>query len=115
MEVEKKKVSVSLSACPLNGSETLVMATVNTPEGSAPSACDVVCVVDVSGSMSTEAKTQNSKGDVEGHGLSILDIVKHAVKTIVNILDSRDRLSLVVFSTEARTIFNLISMDAAVD
>lgn len=38
---------------------------------------DVCCVVDISGSMATTATISTSSG-VEGAGLIILDIVKHA-------------------------------------
>jgi Mg-chelatase subunit ChlD len=69
---------------------------------------DIVLVVDVSGSMGNEATTKG----VESSGLCLLDIVKHAVKTIISVLDDRDRLSLVSFSNAANKIFDLMTMDA---
>ncbi|KAL6047667.1 VWFA domain-containing protein, partial [Balamuthia mandrillaris] len=71
---------------------------------------DICCVVDVSGSMGTEATMKKADGGVERHGLSLLDVVKHAVKTIVSALQPNDRLGLVVYSTEARTISGLTAM-----
>ena len=42
--------------------------------------------------------------------MNILDIVKHAVKTIIHCLDKNDRLALIVYSTDARTVFSLKNM-----
>lgn len=74
-------------------------------------ACDIVCVVDVSGSMGTEATMKNEKGNTECYGLTILDIVKHAVKTIIHNLEYYDRIALVAFSDKAEIVFGLTSMD----
>jgi hypothetical protein len=49
---------------------------------------DVVCVVDLSGSMDAAATLTSNSGhghDREGNGLTVLDIVKHAVKTIITV------------------------------
>jgi hypothetical protein len=43
--------------------------------------------------------------------LSVLDIVKHAVKTIAHVLGPQDRLSLVSYSTSARTVTPLTPMN----
>ena len=50
---------------------------------SAPIPSDIVVVVDTSGSMQSDATVQNDKGKKESNGLTVLDIVKHAAKTIV--------------------------------
>jgi len=73
---------------------------------------DLCCVIDISGSMSSEAAvpTENA-GKVERHGLTYLDIVKHSIRTIVATLNSADRLSLVTFSCHARRETGLIKMD----
>jgi hypothetical protein len=88
------------------------MFTLQPPSGTQPTPTDICCVIDVSGSMGTEAKLQNAEGKSEAHGLSILDIVIHAVRTIIHILSDRDRLAIVVYSTTARTILNLTTMDS---
>ena len=67
---------------------------------------DIVVVVDVSGSMGMNATTTG----VESTNLTILDIVKHAVKTIIATLNEKDRLSVVSFSDSAHTIFQLTYM-----
>merc|ERR1719456_1569331 len=61
--------------------------------------------------MSTEAMVQTEGGASTGHGLSVLDIVKHALKTIIRNLESTDRLALVAYSNDAKTIFGATMMD----
>ena len=91
--------------------EVMVMATVVPPVGVVRTPSDVCCVVDVSGSMGAEATMQNAAGGLEAHGLSLLDVVKHAVTTVISVLEPTDRLSVVAYSSEARVVFDLISMD----
>jgi hypothetical protein len=67
----------------------------------------ICCVVDTSGSMSTDASVQG----VESTGLSMLDIVKHALRTIITTLGSRDRLALVSFSSQGKIQFELMNMN----
>jgi Mg-chelatase subunit ChlD len=62
---------------------------------------DICCVIDISGSMNAEATLKSTDGDVEAYGLSILDVVKHAMKTIIEVLGPDDRLSIVTFSDAA--------------
>jgi hypothetical protein len=57
---------------------------------------NVCCVVDVSGSMGANASL-----DEGTFGISVLDVVKHAIKTIVGMLGPDDRFSLVSFSDMA--------------
>ena len=47
---------------------------------------------------------------MESNGLSVLDIVKHAVRTTVEVLGDRDRLALVKYSDNAETVFSLQNM-----
>lgn len=46
----------------------------------------------------------------EHNGLSVLDLVKHAARTIASTLNSSDRLGIVTFSTEAKVLQPLMSM-----
>lgn len=43
-------------------------------------------------------------------GFSILDLVKHAVKTIINTLTENDRLSIVTFNTHSKVELTLTNM-----
>lgn len=70
---------------------------------------DICCVVDVSGSMGTEA----SIAGAESGGLCMLDIVMHAVLTIINTLGNEDRMSLVSYSNSGKVVFELINMTTA--
>lgn len=78
------------------------------PAGTRRTPSDICCVVDVSGSMGAEAVLGE-----EGHGLSVLDIVKHSLKTIIRTLEATDRLALVTYSNEAQTVFGTTYMDSA--
>jgi len=89
--------------------QALAMVSVTTADLNIRGPIDVCCVVDISGSMNNEAEANG----LESNGLSILDIVKHAVKTIINSLTNNDRLSLVSFSNSAKVVFPLIQMTEA--
>ncbi|CAF4946037.1 unnamed protein product, partial [Rotaria magnacalcarata] len=73
--------------------------------------CDICCVVDTSGSMATEVEIQGTSNDKERYGLSQLDLVKHALKTIIHSLTQNDRLSIVSFANSASTLFKLREMN----
>jgi uncharacterized protein YegL len=90
-----------------------ILITVTPPAGTACTPTDVICVVDVSGSMQTEATMKNAQGETEKHGLSLLDITKHAVKTVIETLGSNDRLGIVAYSSTARIVMQLRRMDAS--
>lgn len=60
---------------------------------------DIICVLDSSGSMSSDATVKNSEGIKESQGYSLLDILKHAVKTIIENLGEKDRFGLVHFNS----------------
>jgi len=108
-------VDFSIAACDVEGSpnEKLVLLESTQPEGSTRTPSDVVCVVDISGSMGGEATLATATGAKESHGLSLLDIVKHAVRTVAHSLTQDDRLAVVVYATAARVLFPLKTMDAA--
>ncbi|KAG9010628.1 hypothetical protein FRB93_003896 [Tulasnella sp. JGI-2019a] len=71
---------------------------------------DFVLTIDVSGSMADPA---NIPGDTEQSGLSILDIVKHAAKTIITSMQDTDRVGIVTFTTGAETVLGLTQTDDA--
>ena len=88
--------------------EMLVMVSTYAPSIKERVPSDIVLVVDVSGSMGNDATTQG----VEYSGLCLLDIVKHAVKTVIATLNDKDRLALVSYSNSAAVVFDLMTMDA---
>jgi von Willebrand factor type A domain len=63
---------------------------------------DLCLVIDVSGSMGTDAPAASEDGrSKESMGLSVLDVVKHACRTILSTMQDDDRLSIVTFSDTA--------------
>jgi Mg-chelatase subunit ChlD len=84
------------------------------PTGPAARAPVSVCaVVDVSGSMGDPARVKDGKGVEIDDGLSLLDVVKHALRTIAHSLGPNDRMSVVAYSTIARVVVELVTMDEA--
>ncbi|KAJ9643331.1 hypothetical protein H2204_002227 [Knufia peltigerae] len=74
--------------------------------------CDIVLVIDVSGSMNEAAPQPDVKDPFESEaaGLSILDLTKHAARTVLQTLTENDRLAIVTFSHSATIVQNLIPM-----
>jgi von Willebrand factor type A domain len=66
--------------------------------------CDIVLVIDVSKSMRALAPAPpREKGqEAEQTGLTVLDLAKHAANTIIETLNSRDRLAIVKFSEKCK-------------
>lgn len=68
----------------------------------------IVCVLDISYSMDDRATMH---GDEEGAaGLSLLDIVKHATRTVIDTLEPHDRLGVVVYSCSASVLYPIQDM-----
>lgn len=68
-------------------------------------------VIDVSGSMADEANLKSDEGKVETYGFTILDLVKHSIRTIIGSLTENDQLALVKFDSDAQTVLNLTKMN----
>eukprot|EP00930_Biecheleria_cincta_P067791 TRINITY_DN5467_c0_g1_i1.p1 TRINITY_DN5467_c0_g1~~TRINITY_DN5467_c0_g1_i1.p1 ORF type:complete len:488 (+),score=101.85 TRINITY_DN5467_c0_g1_i1:81-1544(+) len=86
-----------------------VVLSIETPPGGKRVPVDIVCVLDISGSMGTEASITGQ----ESNGLSLLDVAKHGVKTVLNTLGPEDRLSVVLFDHQSQVLFELTAMDDA--
>ncbi|KAI1039517.1 hypothetical protein LB505_002651 [Fusarium chuoi] len=71
--------------------------------------CDIVLVIDVSGSMVSAAPVPG-EGD-ESNGLSVLDLTKHAALTIIESMNENDRLGIVTFASKAKVLQPLIPMN----
>jgi hypothetical protein len=82
------------------------------PTGPAARAPVNVCaVVDVSGSMGELARVKDRTGTEVNDGLTLLDVVKHALRTIAHGLGPNDRMCVVAYSTIARVVVELVAMD----
>lgn len=66
----------------------------------------ICCVIDVSGSMATSCEVKTATGQSESDGLTILDLVKHATRVIIESLSDNDKLSLVAFTTDSRIVLH---------
>jgi len=75
---------------------------------------DICCIIDISGSMACDAKFQDPNDETKtiNEGITILDIVKHSVKTVIHTLCDQDRLSIVAFNDTATTVCNLLEMNS---
>ncbi|KAI1741498.1 U-box domain-containing protein [Xylaria scruposa] len=74
--------------------------------------CDIVLVIDVSSSMNEDAPApaEEEGGGGENFGLTVLDLTKHAARTIVSTLNEGDRLGIVTFGYGAEIVQELVSM-----
>ncbi|KAM0285421.1 hypothetical protein ACHAO9_008766 [Fusarium lateritium] len=71
--------------------------------------CDIVLVIDVSGSMTAAAPVPGESE--ESNGLSVLDLTKHAARTIIESMNGNDRLSIVTFASKAKVLQPLLPMN----
>ena len=72
---------------------------------------DLVCVIDISYSMGNSAACQtDGKTEYEDLGFSLMDLVKHAVKTVIKVMRPTDRVSIVLFDNIIEVPFNFTEM-----
>eukprot|EP00930_Biecheleria_cincta_P027588 TRINITY_DN19352_c0_g2_i1.p1 TRINITY_DN19352_c0_g2~~TRINITY_DN19352_c0_g2_i1.p1 ORF type:complete len:537 (+),score=109.95 TRINITY_DN19352_c0_g2_i1:75-1685(+) len=81
------------------------------PEAEKRFAGDICVIIDVSGSMQMEATVKDQEAGAPV--LSILDVVRHAVKTAIHTMESTDRICIVSYSDYASKVLDLTFMDAA--
>mmetsp|Transcript_26516 Transcript_26516/g.60439 ORF Transcript_26516/g.60439 Transcript_26516/m.60439 type:complete len:720 (+) Transcript_26516:57-2216(+) len=112
-EVDRTDVTLSLRPSDTVGTspndQYAVLCTVNVPPGTGRVPTDLVCVVDVSGSMGVAAVPVGPESGAVS--LTALDIVKHALRTIIQMLGPNDRLGLVKYNQQAETVMELMKMD----
>ncbi len=73
--------------------------------------CHIICVVDISGSMSTKVTLPQENGEKEYFDLEVLDVVKHSIATLLTSLSSSDSLSIISFSNQAHLLLEHAPMD----
>lgn len=96
-------VDIELHAVPKENALLVSVIPPKQPENDIPHVpCDIVLVIDVSASMGQSAPlpATDGSGKEETTGLSVLDLTKHAARTIIESLNENDRLGVVVFSIE---------------
>jgi len=92
--------------------EHFVMIRVRAPDELQRTPVNVCLVVDVSGSMASNASVKTASGD-ESYGLTRLDVVKHTVLTIAEVLGEEDQISIVTFNRSAKTLMELAPANQA--
>lgn len=100
-------VSIETIRDPESTSVANVLVTLNPPVPGRRVPVDVVCVVDVSGSMATSCTVKDSDGAESETGHTSLSLVQHSVKAILNLLTPSDRLAVVKYSDAITTVFGL--------
>ena len=95
------------------GGRRPVLFSARPPEGARRTPSDLSCVIDVSWSMSMEASVKAATGASESNGLSMLDIAKHAVRTVIQTLNEQDRLCIITFCRQGEIVLPLTQMDEA--
>merc|ERR1719506_2406054 len=107
--------AVALHLAPFSlesGDEVGIEVRIEPPEGATTAPLDIVAVIDVSGSMDSAATVEQGGQSVDV-GYSVLDVTKHAVKTLIASLRPKDRLSVVAFSNSARCVMDWLPMTPA--
>ena len=91
--------------------KSLARITVLPPETGSRIETVVIAMLDVSGSMGTEASLPNDTTG-ESQGFSRLDLVKHSMRTIKELLNEKDHLAIITFSDRAEVKMQLARMNA---
>lgn len=95
-----------------NDNNTILNVSVVPIEGKMEVPNDIVVVIDVSGSMSSPAYIEQDKKQVDV-GFTILDITKHAIKTVIESLNTNDRISIITFSDVAKVICGMTEVTSS--
>jgi hypothetical protein len=107
---DELKPSLEINAYNFSSTNELyVDICIKTPEGNDIIPKDIVIVIDVSGSMGSEAVIEH-QGEKQNVGFTILDITKHAINTIIESMNNNDRLSLISYSSYATILSDMIYM-----
>jgi hypothetical protein len=86
---------------------------IQTPDIDVRPPVDIVLCIDVSYSMSEEASLKGDSNETIGHGFSVLSLTLTAAKTILHSLNETDNISVVTYSSEAKTIVENIACTPA--
>jgi len=106
---DKNIISMNINTYEKSIDERLVKISVKPIQGIDSINMDIVVVIDVSASMNSKA-TVEQNGNWVNVGFTILDITKHAIKTVIESMKNGDRISIITFSDTASIICNMISV-----
>eukprot|EP00049_Salpingoeca_infusionum_P014640 m.276856 g.276856 ORF g.276856 m.276856 type:complete len:766 (+) comp15715_c0_seq1:118-2415(+) len=96
---ERERVDPSWKA-----GDRAAVVTVTPPELLERPKAHIMCVVDVSGSMTRDAVVKDAQGEEKSFKKSYLDVVVHAVTMVLESLGPGDLFSLITFAQEAKPI-----------
>ena len=111
-DVIQVRVETVISPKPNPTDTNVARVTVVPPESGRRIQSVVIAMLDISGSMDTDASLPNDTTG-EAQGFSRLDLVKHSMNTVKDVLNDGDYLGIVTFSNNARTDLRLTKMDDA--
>jgi hypothetical protein len=94
-EIPEEPITLSAKPVSLPGGSAGVEISVEPPDGTTTRPMDIVAVVDVSGSMDAAALV-DQEGQQVDVGFSVLDITKHALKTVIEALKVGPRVKFSV-------------------
>jgi len=113
LSIEEKSISVTIASRSKSDEITEHLVTVKSLDKVDASPCHICCVIDVSGSMDELTSVQTAGGALENTGLTVLDVVKHAVRSIVSTLGDEDSVSLVKYADNGAVICKPIKCSKA--
>jgi len=103
--VEENPIEIKTSR-----NNNIVTVSVNPIDGKVEVPNELVIVIDVSGSMNAAAYVEQDKRQVDV-GFTILDITKHAIKTVIESLNNNDKISIVTFSDTAKVVCGMTNIN----
>ena len=109
-DIEDHSLNLTIVSKQVSESKRRIHVKVSPPTGGQRQPCNLVCILDVSGSMGSSAEDLSSSN--ENTGFSRLDLVKHSVRTLIELMNEKDQISLIPFSDSARMELPLTKMDA---
>ena len=81
-----------------------LMVSVKIPDVLHRTSKELCIAIDTSGSTGVNVTILNEQGSSETYNLTILDLLIHAAKTLINCLENYDYLSIVSYSTHAKIV-----------
>jgi hypothetical protein len=95
----------------VEGIEDAALVEIKCDAPASKTAVELMVVLDISGSMSTECKVQDASAKAQKHGFSILDVCKHATRALAATLDAESKLGLITFDNVAELVLPSASVD----
>ncbi len=107
-EIEDKNLEVKVYKNKINEESYLNIQIIPPEEGEQKESV-IIIEIDVSGSMDLPV-TVNTGTNVETDGLTRLDLVKHAVKTLIHMMNDKNYVSIIKFSHNAEVVLDVTQM-----